>query len=363
MERSTVSYDKLCAYMANMLEKGLKYPKDSAEITAKVLVEADARGHSSHGAARIKLYTEEVHDGRSHPEAVPEIVHETPVSLVIQGNAAPGFPVSLEAVRKTIEKAEASGICMTAVRDSCHFGMAGYWAEQMADRGMIGWTFTNTLRASIPTFGRERLLGTSPVCVAIPVGRKPHFMLDMATTTVPLGKIEVAARRGGVMPVGWAVDVNGKDTTDAVSVAEANRFDTSPLGGQLFLGGATETLGGHKGYGLGLLVELLTAGLSLGTASFDTYQGHCGICHYFQAARLDLFGDPERLQAHIAGILDRIKNSQKAEGQERIYIHGEKEFERREKSMKEGVWLDSATWQRLDEYADLFGLEHLNPGA
>jgi LDH2 family malate/lactate/ureidoglycolate dehydrogenase len=240
--------------------------------------------------------------------------------------------------------------------------MAGYWAEQAADRGLIGWAFTNTLRASIPTFGRERLLGTNPICVAVPIGRKPHFMLDMATTTVPLGKIEVAARRSGVMPVGWAVDVDGKDTTDAVSVAESNRFDTSPLGGQLFLGGATETLGGHKGYGLGMLVEILTAGLSLGTATFDTYKEVCGICHYFQATRLDLFGDPKRLQDHIAGILDRIRNSRKAEGQERIYIHGEKEFERREKSLKEGVWLDPATWKRLDDYADLFDLKHLTPG-
>ena len=361
MERTTIAYDKLCAYMTNMLEKGLEYPKESAEITAKVLAEADARGHASHGVARIKLYHDEVNDGRSRSKAVPEIVHETPVSVVVQGNAAPGFPVSRMAVDKTLEKAEASGVCMTVVRNSCHFGMAGYWAEQIADRGMIGWVFTNTLRASIPTFGKERLLGTNPICVAVPIGRRPHFMLDMATTTVPLGKIEVAARRGGVMPVGWAVDIDGKDTTDAVSVAEANRFDTSPLGGQLFLGGATETLGGHKGFGLGLLVEILTAGLSLGTAAFDTYKETCGICHYFQATRLDLFGDSGKLQAHIAGILDRIKNSQKAEGQERLYIHGEKEFERREKSLKEGIWLDPATWKRLDGYADLFGLERLKP--
>jgi LDH2 family malate/lactate/ureidoglycolate dehydrogenase len=359
MERTTIACDKLRAYMANMLEKGLKYPKESAEITAEALVEADARGHASHGVARIKLYYDEVHDGRSHPGAVPEIVHETPVSLVIQGSAAPGFPVSRLAVDRTIEKAKATGVCMTAVRNSCHFGIAGYWAEQIADQGMIGWVFTNTLRASIPTFGKERLLGTNPICVAIPIGRRPHFMLDMATTTVPLGKIEVAARRGGVMPIGWAVDTDGKDTTDAVSVAEANRFDTSPLGGQLFLGGATETLGGHKGYGLGLLVEILTAGLSMGTAAFDTYKETCGICHYFQATRLDLFGDPGRLQAHIAGILDRLKNSRKAAGQERVYIHGEKEFERREKALKEGVWLDPATWKRLDDYADLFGLEHI----
>ena len=361
MERTTISYDKLYGYMTNMLEKGLKYPRESAEITAKVLVEADARGHASHGVARIKMYYDEVNDGQNHPEAKAEIVHETPISLVVSGNSAPGFPTSKLAVEKTIEKAEANGTCMTAVRTSCHFGMAGYWAEQMADRGLIGWAFTNTLRAAIPLFGRERLLGTNPICVAIPTGRKPHFMLDMATTTVALGKIEVAARRSGVMPVGWAVDENGKDTTNAVEIAEINRFDKSPYGGQLFLGGAAETLGGHKGYGLGMLVELLTAGLSMRVPTYNTYQKVCDICHYFQAPRMDLFGDAKEIQNHVAGIVYRIKNSPKAEGQERIYIHCEKEFERREKSLKEGIWLDPATWVRLDDYADRFGIEHIVP--
>ncbi|MDR1874867.1 MAG: Ldh family oxidoreductase [Synergistaceae bacterium] len=357
----TVSWGKLYDYVANMLEQGLGYPRASAAVTAKVLVEADARGHASHGVARIKIYHEEVRDGKNDPTATATVVHETPISLVMRGNRAPGFPTSGTAMEKTIEKARASGVCMTVVRDSCHFGMAGYWAEMAADAGMIGWAFTNTLRASIPTFGRERLLGTNPVCVAIPIGRKPHFMLDMATTTVPLGKIEVAARRDGVIPVGWAVDEKGVDTTDAVRVAEVNRFDKSPFGGQLFLGGATETLGGHKGYGLGLLVELLTAGLSMGTATFDTYQDGCGICHCFQATRMDVFGDPGEIQSHMAEILERVRNSPRAAGQERIYIHGEKEYERREKSIKEGIWLDAATWRRLDEYAGLWGLARLAP--
>ncbi|WP_366797213.1 Ldh family oxidoreductase, partial [uncultured Fretibacterium sp.] len=361
MERTTVGYDKLRHYMQRMFVVGLKYPEESAEITARVLVEADARGHASHGVARVSMYAAEVWDGKNVPQAKPEIVHETPVSLVIQGNRAPGFPVSRTAMERTLEKAEENGTCMTVVRDSCHFGMAGYWAEQAADRGMIGWAFTNTLGAAIPLFGRERLLGTNPISVAIPTGRKPHFMLDMATTTVAFGKIEVAARRGGTMPTGWAVDGTGTDTTDAVTVADTGRGNKSPYGGLLFLGGATETLGGHKGYGLGLLVELLTSGLSMGTASFDTYGDGCGICHCFQAMRMDLFGDAGAVQRHVAGILDRIRSSPRAEGQERIYIHGEKEFERREKALKEGIWLDPATWRRLDEYADKFGVERLEP--
>ena len=361
MERTLVGYDKLRAYMAGMLEKGLDFPRGTAEITARVLVEADARGHASHGVARIKMYLDEVRDGKDIPGAIPSVVHETPVSLVVDGNRAPGFACSHVAMKRTIEKAKAGGTCMTVVRDSCHFGMAGWWAEMAADEGLMGVALTNTLRLGIPLFGKERLLGSNPICVAIPTGKKPHFMLDMATTTVALGKIEVAARRSGVMPLGWAVDENGTDTADAVSVAETNRFDRSPYGGQLYLGGATETLGGHKGYGLGLLVELLTAGLSLGLPSFDTYSDRCGICHYFQATRLDLFGDEKSIQSHVSSILQRIRTSPKASGKSRIYIHGEKEFERRIQSLKEGVYLDPATWARLDEFAGLFGLPCLEP--
>ncbi len=361
MERTLVGYDRLRDYMAEMLKAGLGYPDATARVASEALVEADARGHASHGVARIKMYHEELIDGLNDPGATPEVVRETPVSIVIDGNRAPGFAASRLAMDRTIAKAAEHGTCMTVVRNSCHFGMAGYWAEQAADEGMMGVALTNTLRAGIPLFGRERLLGTNPICVAVPAGRLPHFMLDMATTTVALGKIEVAARRGGVMPVGWAVDEGGADTVDAVRAAEINRLDKSPYGGQLYLGGAKEELGGHKGYGLGLLVELLTAGLSLGTPTYDTYVGSCGICHYFQATRLDLFGDPGEIKAHVASILDRIRSSPAAEGRDRIYIHGEKEFERRRKSLEEGVYLDPATWERLDEYAGLFGMDRLQP--
>lgn len=361
MQRVHVSYDKLRSFMARMLETGLGYPADVAEISSAALVEADARGHASHGVARIMMYTDEIDQGQCNPNGKPEILHETPISLVVHGHQAPGFAASRFAMEQTMEKAKKSGTCMTVVRESCHFGMAGFWAEKAADEGMMGIAFTNTLAAGIPLFGKERLLGTNPICVAIPIGSTPHFMLDMATTTVAIGKVEVQARRGGVMPLGWAVDQTGTDTTDAVTVAEIGRYNTSPYGGLLYLGGAGEILGGHKGYGLGLLVELLTAGLSLGTPSYDTYQKSCGICHYFQATSLDLFGDREKIQDHLSAILGRIAGSPKAEGQERIYIHGEKEHERREKSMREGVYLDPATWDRLDKYADRFGVPRLEP--
>ena len=361
MDRTFISYEKLYDYMVYMLMEGLGYPRDAAEITSKALVEADARGHASHGVSRIKMYNNEIANGQNHPNAKPEVVHETPVSVVIDGKSAPGFPVSKMAMEMTIKKAKETGTCTTVVRESCHYGMAGFWAEMAADEGMIGWSSTNTLRSGIPLFGKERLLGTNPICIAVPTGSKPHFMLDMATTTVAFGKIEVAARRGGVMPLGWALDESGAETADAKYIAENNRFDKSPYGGQLYLGGSTETYGGHKGYGLALLVEILTGGLSMGSPTYLAYGDTCGICHYFQATRMDIFGDADKIKAHIKSLLDRIKNSAPAVGHDRVYIHGEKEHEKREESMKNGIWLDPATWERLDEYANLYGIEHIKP--
>ena len=361
MERTTIGYEKLRSYLADMLEKGLGYTRETAETGAYVLTEADARGHASHGAARVKLYHDTIQDGDADVNGRPEIVHETPVSLVVDGHNGSGFAASKLAMDRTIEKAKISGTCMTAVRNSGHFGMAGVWAEMAADEGMMGVALTNTVRAGIPLFGKERLLGTNPICVAIPRGEKPHFMLDMATTTVALGKIEVAARRTGTMPLGWFVDEDGEETQDAVKAEEISRSGTSPYGGMTFLGGTDETMGAHKGYGLGLLVELLTAGISMGNPTFDTYSGKGGLCHYFQATRLDLFGDSGAIEAHVEYILKTLRDSPKVLGRERIYIHGEKEHENRIKSMKEGVFLDPATWKRLDYYADLFGLPHIEP--
>lgn len=359
MSRSAVSYEVLYDYMVEMFEKGLGYPAKAAEITAKVMVEADARGHASHGVARLQMYHGHIEKGFCDPNGSPRVVHQTPVSAVIDGQSAPGFLVAEFAMKQAIAKARDSGTCSVAVNESCHFGMSGYWAEMAADAGMIGWAMTGTLRSGIPLFGKERLIGTNPIAVAIPTGRKPHFLLDMATTTVAFGKIEVAARRGKEMPLGWAVDENGLDTSDAVSADESHRLGKSAYGGQLYLGGTTEALGGHKGYGLAMLVELMTAGFSMGCPSYETYRKTPGVCHYFQATRMDLFGDETEIKSHVAEILDRIKNSALAEGQSRIYIHGEKEYENRQRALTEGIWLDDATWEALDGYADRFGVPRL----
>ncbi len=358
MGSQIVTYENLKAYTAKVLEH-LGYPAEHADITAEVLVEADARGVASHGVARLSFYDKNIEGGFAYPTAEPTIVHETPLSVVVDGNHGVGSHVANFTMQKCIEKAEEIGAGFGAVRNSNHYGMAGLWAEKAAAKDMIGMSFTNTRICSIATFGKERILGTNPVCVAIPQENKIPFMLDMATTTVAHGKIEVYERRDLDMPLGWAVDENGVGTTDTKHFQHIF-WGGSPNGGHLFLGGEGEENGGHKGYGLGLLVDLLCAGLSMGRWSLRTFDGKgSGIAHFLAAIRMDLFGDAAELKKHIAGILDEVRNSGKADGHDRIYIHGEKEAEARDLALKEGIAIDEATCTLLDKYGDRFEMKSL----
>jgi LDH2 family malate/lactate/ureidoglycolate dehydrogenase len=287
------------------------------------------------------------------------VVYETPLSMVVDGNHGVGPYISDFAMRQCITRAQRTGAGFVAVRNSNHFGMAGLWAEQAAAQGQIGLAFTNTRICAIPTFGKQRILGTNPICCAIPQAGREPFLLDMATTTVAHGKIEVYERRNQDMPLGWVVDETGRSTADTRAFQQLF-WSTNPDGGHLFLGGEGEEFGGHKGYGLGLLVDLLCAGLSLGRFSYRTFAGTgSGIAHFFAAFSLNLFGDASAIQEHVAEILEEVRRSHRAAGQPRIFIHGEKETEQRVRAMTEGIEIDPATWELLGRYADEFGVPRL----
>ena len=181
-----------------------------------------------------------------------EVVHETPLSLTVDGHNGIGPYLAKYTMDRVIEKAKKVGAGFGALRNSSHFGMAALWAEMATSEGFIGMSFTNTRICSVVTYGKERILGTNPICFAIPSAGKTPFVLDMATTTTAHGKVEVYERRNKPMPLGWVVDENGNDTTDTIEFQKLYR-STNPYGGHLFLGGAGEELGGHKGYGLGLI--------------------------------------------------------------------------------------------------------------
>jgi LDH2 family malate/lactate/ureidoglycolate dehydrogenase len=360
MMSKTVSYDALVAFTKTVLLRCYGYSEKEAEVTARVLAEADARNIPSHGVSRLDFYRKNIQGGFAKPGAEPEIVWQTPASLVVDGHDGVGSYIAQWSVDKTIERARQSGTAFCAVRNSNHYGIAGLWAERIARNDMVGMAFTNTRTCGIPTYGRERVLGTNPIAVAIPEREGRVFLLDMATSTVAHGKIEVYDRRKKPMPLGWAVDENGVGTTDAVAFERL--FYANPrYGGHLYLGGEGEESGGHKGFGLALLVELLCSGLSLGASSLNTFRNGkgSGITHFFGALRLDLFGPGDALKDHVGDILQDIRGGEKAAGQERIYIHGEKEAESRVKSLKEGVFIDDATAALLDSLAKEAGIPGL----
>jgi LDH2 family malate/lactate/ureidoglycolate dehydrogenase len=358
MKKGHIKYAELLSYTKKILEK-LGYPEKQADVTAWILVEADARGVASHGVGRLEFYESNIKSGFSFPDAQPEIVHETPLSLVVDGHNGIGPYIAQFAMNRVIEKAKTAGVGFAAVRNSNHFGIAALWAEMATAVGFMGMSFCNTRICSIVTFGRDRILGTNPLCFAIPSSGKTHFTLDMATTTVAHGKVEVYERLDKPMPFGWVVDEMGADTTDTHGFQKIYR--EKRIGGHLFLGGAGEELGGHKGYGLGLFVDLLCAGMSMGAWSRDTFikNGGARISQFFGAIRTDLFGNPSEIAEHVESILKGVRESAKTEGQNRIYIHGEKEMEKRAESMVEGVPLDEGEWKMLDDYAEKFGLEKL----
>jgi len=353
-----IKYEALTAHTAAILEK-LGYPKQQAEITAWVLVEADARGVPSHGVGRIPFYETNLKKKFVFADAEPEIVHETPISLTVDGHNGIGGHISKFTMDRLIEKAGTSGAGFAAVRNSSHFGMAALWAEMASKEGLIGMSLTNTRICSIVTFGRERILGTNPICYSVPTTGKTPFTLDMATTAVAHGKVEVHERRDKPMPVGWCVGEQGEDMTDVHAFQKIYR--ESKMGGHLFLGGVGEELGGHKGYGLGLLVDVLCAGMSMGAWCRDTFDkdNGCGVTHFFGALSTNLFGDPKAIAAHVESILQQVRDSEKAEGHDRIFIHGEKEWEKRADSMENGVDVEDGELTMLAGYAEKFGLEKL----
>jgi LDH2 family malate/lactate/ureidoglycolate dehydrogenase len=361
MKEGNISYQELSSYTQQVLEK-LGYPKEQAEITAWTLVEADARGVPSHGVGRLPFYESNIKSKFVFPDAKLEVVHETPLSLTVDGHNGIGPYLAKYTMNKAIEKAKQVGAGFGALRNSSHFGMAALWAELAVHEGFIGMSFTNTRICSVVTFGKERILGTNPICFAIPSAGKVPFVLDMATTTTAHGKVEVYERRKKPMPLGWVVDENGKDTSDTMEFQKLYR-STNPNGGHLFLGGAGEELGGHKGYGLGLFVDLLCAGMSMGAWSKDTFSKTNGCCvaSFFAAIRTDLFGNAKDIANHVESILEGVRSSNKAEGHDRIFIHGEKEIEKRAESMVDGVSLEETEWKMLAGYADRFGLKTLTP--
>ena len=333
--------------------------EQSAQIT-DVLLAADLSGIETHGIQRLIRYHKEITGGLVDVKAVPEIVKETPISATIEGNDAMGQLLGVQAMELAINKAKQVGIGMVAVRNSNHYGIAGYYTKMAAEAGLIGICMTNTEAIMVPPFGRQAMLGPNPIAFSMPASPVP-FTFDAATTVVPRGKLEVYAKRDGVIRDGWALDENGHPSTDATRVL--NNIIGKTGGGILPLGGAGEETSGYKGYGFGMICEICTAILSGGLTSnhVNRTPGRTNICHFFMAVDYSMFGEKEDLEAGLSKYLDELRQAPKAEGADRIYTHGEKEFEACQRVKAEGVSVNEKTYAEMEMIAEFTGTSQYLP--
>ncbi|NLJ47843.1 MAG: Ldh family oxidoreductase [Treponema sp.] len=339
----------LTAFCRSVFENRGMSPEE-AEVTAEVLVSADAFGIPSHGVGRLRRYVSGLDTGLMLPRESGETVLESESSLVVDAKGAMGPPVSVRVMGTVIEKAEQTGAAFGAVRNSNHFGIAGYYARMALSRDMLGIAMTNTAALGVPTFGREAFFGTNPIAFAAPAGTEEPFVLDMSTTVVTRGKVEVYERRGDVLPEGWAVDRTGKSARDPGSLLSGMQERRG--GGILPLGGLDTLLGGHKGYGLAVMVDILCALLSggpFGRGVYDTPESSARVSHFFGAVRIDRFRDPVEFRADMDRMLRELRACPPAEGRDRVWYAGLPEAEHARETERRGVPLSRKTWEMLRE--------------
>jgi L-2-hydroxycarboxylate dehydrogenase (NAD+) len=357
VETVRVKRESLEAFCGQVFQR-LSLSEADAGIAAAVLVAADARGIPSHGVARLGRYVNGLETGLVLPQAAGERVVDTPSSLVIDAHGGMGAPVSYRAMKEVIAKARSNGAAFGCVRDSNHFGIAGYYAMLALPEEMLGVAMTNTAALGVPTFGRQVMFGTNPLAFAAPADQERAFVLDTSTTVVTRGKIEVYQRLGQELPMGWAVDKTGRPATDAGSILDDMFHRVG--GGIMPLGGAGEEFGGHKGYGLAVMVDILCAvlcGAPFGPAVADTATTSGRVSHFFGAIRIDTFRDPMAFRRDMDRMLADLRNCPRAEGAERVYFAGQKEFEKEAECSRVGVPLLSQTYQQICEIGGQYGVD------
>ena len=348
------TYDQLNTFCMDAFMK-FGFNQSEARIITDVLLLSDLYGIESHGMQRLVRYHKGIEKGLIKVDAVPEIVHETPVSAVIDAHDSMGQLVSHKAMSLAIEKAKKTGMAIVSVRNSNHFGIAGYYAKMACDQGLMGMAMTNSEAIMVPTFARMAMIGSNPIAVALPAEPYPFFF-DASTTVVTRGKLEVYNKMGKPLPEGWALDKDGHPSTDAKDVLK--NIVAKNGGGIMPLGGNTEQLGSHKGYGYGMLCEIFFSVFSQGTpSSHVNVGGKSGTCHGFMAVDPNVFGNAEEIKAHFSDYLRELRNAPKADGAARIYTHGEKEVEAYADRMKNGIDVNINTVAEMIDMAKYLGMD------
>ena len=351
------SYSSLYSFAQQIFLKIGCSEKDAA-IAADSLLSADLRGVDSHGVARLSGYVRLWEAKRINSTPAIKIVHETPSTAVVDGDAGLGLVVAPFAMQVAIDKAKNVGTGWVSVKNSNHFGIAGTHAMMALKHDMIGIAMTNGSALVAPTFSTERLLGTNPIAVAIPAGNEQPFVADFATTTAANGKLEMLQRKNETAPNGWVQTKTGEPSTDANEVKKGGAL--LPLGGD-------KEHGSHKGYALGSIVDIFSAILSGANYGpwvppFPAYvpmpenmPGE-GIGHFFGVMRIDAFRPAEDFKLHMDKWIKRVSSSKTVEGQDRVYIPGEPEIEFEIERMKNGIPLLKSIVEDLKGIGDKFGV-------
>ena len=363
--RPYVSWELMQNFMTDaFMAAGL--PQEDAEICTDILLESDRRGIESHGSNRFKpIYIDRINEGILNPVTRYEVIKDTPATLVVDAHDGMGMVAGYKAMNTIIEKAKKCGIAMAVIRNSSHFGIAGYYTTMASHQGLIGISGTNARPSIAPTFGVENMLGTNPLTFSFPTDEPFDFILDCATSIVQRGKIELYARNGEPTPKGMVVGKDGTAKTDSIQILKDLVDGEAALAP---LGGIGETLAGYKGYGYATVVEILSSALSVSPflkaltnidASGHKKPYHLG--HFLICINPDFFMGEESFRHTTGEILRELRNSKKAPDQERIYTAGEKEWiiwnERKDK----GVPMGESVQKEFTAVRDMYHLNYKFP--
>jgi len=331
--------------LVNFVEKYLSKLGASAEdakIISNVFISADLRGVESHGLQRLVAYysTKQFFN----PTIPAKIISESPTTALIDGQKGSGQVNSYYAMNLCIKKAKEFGMASVTVKNSNHFGIAGYYSMMTLEHNMIGICMTNSQSWIVPTYGKKSVLGTNPISVAVPSLHEYPYVLDMATSAVSYGKVEIAKKKNVEIPNGWAIDENGNTTENPNDIVPRKKGALLPLGG-------TEITSGYKGYGLAMLVEILCSALSGGVffsqIGAPNSSESAGVSHFFMAMNVDSFRPILDFKTQMDAMIQDIKNTPKAGNNETIFIAGEKEFELEKFNLENGIPLIKPVYEEM----------------
>jgi LDH2 family malate/lactate/ureidoglycolate dehydrogenase len=352
-------YSKDARNFCNRLFQSYGFNQKDSDIISDILLDADFCGIESHGLARLVRYDEEIKSGSVDIHAVSETIFKTNISAVIDAHKSMGQLVSFSSMQYAIENAKKYGICIVTVKNSNHFGVSRFYTRMASKEDLIGICMTNTEAIAVPTFGKKAMLGTNPIALAMPAD-PVDFSFDASTTVTARGKIDMLLRDNAPLPLGWAVDKDGKNCTDAQEII--HNIINKIGGGILPLGGEGTLLGGHKGFGLGILVELFTGILSGGLTSnyVNLIASDKGFSHCFIALDYGIFGDRKTIKNKFSKFLQEIRESPAADSSKKIYIPGEIETELKQ-NRSEIIPISKSTLNELKIIADKQKIPHLEP--